>query len=213
METVVQRLGLEDISPQQWLNLTPRDELPKPESEAFPRPPKRPGTNLRHHVVTYNQQMLINHLYPDGSYIYVRVPPTAQALKASAEQRQIAPQSQLFKKRQYQEKTIGEPPTKISRTHSGIDGLSGSNSDDFMFLLPQITHIFCALGSFPKRIATMTRMSGGQRHVISWTDAPDEVFFKANSSIKKIRKGLPSSTIRNAARKPFRTIVAASTIV
>jgi hypothetical protein len=59
----------------------------------------------------------------------------------------------------------------------------------------------------------MTRMSGGQRHVISWTDAPDEVFFKANNAIKKIRKGLPPSTIRNAARKPFRTIPATSGLV
>jgi hypothetical protein len=47
MEAVVQRLGLTDLSPQEWLNLTPRDELPKPETEAFPRPPKRPGADLQ----------------------------------------------------------------------------------------------------------------------------------------------------------------------
>ncbi len=33
---------------------------------------------------------------------------------------------------------------------------------------------------FPKRIATLTRMQGGQRHVISWMDAPDDVYFKAS---------------------------------
>jgi hypothetical protein len=33
---------------------------------------------------------------------------------------------------------------------------------------------------FPKRIATLTRVQGGQRQVISWMDAPDDVFFKAS---------------------------------
>jgi len=36
---------------------------------------------------------------------------------------------------------------------------------------------------YPKRFATLTRMQGGQRHVISWMDAPDDVFFKASPVI------------------------------
>jgi hypothetical protein len=82
-----------------WLVLTPKDRLPKPEVEFFPRPAK----------------------CTDGSYIYDRIPPSAQALKAmasgSGEGRYAGPQSQLFKKRQYQEKqAANDPPAKIQRT-------------------------------------------------------------------------------------------------
>jgi metastasis-associated protein MTA len=56
MDAVVKRRGLEDLSTQEWLVLTPKDKLPKPDVEMFPRPQKR----------------------PDGSYIYERVPPSAQ---------------------------------------------------------------------------------------------------------------------------------------
>ena len=50
MDVVVKRLGQKDDSVHEWLVLTPRDQLPQPEKEAWPRPEKR----------------------PDGSYIYDR---------------------------------------------------------------------------------------------------------------------------------------------
>ena len=37
MEKVVKQLGLKDTSEQEWLILTPKDKLPKPAKEAFPR--------------------------------------------------------------------------------------------------------------------------------------------------------------------------------
>ena len=50
MDVVVKRLGQKDDSVHEWLVLTPRDQLPQPDKEAWPRPEKR----------------------PDGSYIYDR---------------------------------------------------------------------------------------------------------------------------------------------
>jgi len=83
---------------QEWLVLTPKDRIPKPEVEFFPRPAK----------------------CTDGSYIYERIPPSAQALKVitSCAPKYPAPQSQLYKKRQYQEKQAqaSDPPAKIQRT-------------------------------------------------------------------------------------------------
>lgn len=33
----------------------------------------------------------------------------------------------------------------------------------------------------------MTRMSGGQKTVISWQDAPDDLFFRSTPTAKKVR--------------------------
>lgn len=57
------------------------------------------------------------------------------------------------------------------------------------------------------RVATFTRIHGGQRHVISWMDAPDDVFYKATPHIKKLRRKYPVSQIRRAARKPFKIVI------
>ncbi len=62
MEVVVKKLGQTDLDEQEWLILTPKDKLPKPEKEYFPRPEKR----------------------PDGSYIYERVPPSSAAAAAAS---------------------------------------------------------------------------------------------------------------------------------
>ena len=107
MDSVVQKLGLKDLSEQEWLVLTPKDKIPRPAVEMYPRPLKR----------------------PDGSYIYDRVPPSAQAIKSVVlasgvpSDRYTGPQSQLFKKRPYEDKppvTI-DVPAKLQRT-----GESGS---------------------------------------------------------------------------------------
>jgi hypothetical protein len=76
--------------------LTPKDQLPKPEVEFFPRPAK----------------------CTDGSYIYERIPPSAQATAAANEPRYSGPQTQIFKKRSYQEKQsqASDPPAKVQRT-------------------------------------------------------------------------------------------------
>ena len=35
----------------------------------------------------------------------------------------------------------------------------------------------------------MTKMSGGQKTVISWQDAPDDLFFRSTPTAKKVRHG------------------------
>lgn len=169
MEAVVKKLGQTDIAIQEWLILTPKDQIPKPEKEFFPRPPKR----------------------PDGSYIYERVPPTAAAVSAAATVTAITaqPAQLLYKKRTYEDRptasTEGLPPAvKMQR----LDGRTN--------IVP------------PKgRVATLTRIQGGQRQVISWMDAPDDVYYKATASTKKIRKRLPVVQLRRAARKPFKKVI------
>ena len=97
----------------------------------------------------------------------------------------------MFKKRAYEEKPpiSIDVPAKLQRT---ADGMTRSGPAQV----------------FPKaRVATLTRIHGGQRHVISWVDAPDDVFFKASLSTKKLRKRLPTVQLRRAARKPFKKVI------
>ena len=72
----------------------------------------------------------------------------------------------------------------------------------------------------------MTRMAGGQKTVISWQDAPDDLFFRATAAAKKVvmsliisrflnlisiliqsRKQLTVVAVRRCARRPFRRIL------
>lgn len=83
-------------------------------------------------------------------------------------------------------------------------------------LLPKSSHELYGIGSLPKnalvsnggrpKVATITRVGGGRKQMISWVDAPDDVFFVANSATKQIRRQLPPSELRKGARKPWRRV-------
>ena len=74
MDVVVKKLGQEDLDAQEWLVLTPRDKLPQPPKEFYPRPAKR----------------------DDGSYIYDKIPSSAEPTRPSQ------PHQMLYKKRAYE---------------------------------------------------------------------------------------------------------------
>lgn len=42
--------------------------------------------------------------------------------------------------------------------------------------------------------------------MISWVDAPDDVFFIATATTKQVRRQLPASELRRGARKPWRRV-------
>ena len=52
------------------------------------------------------------------------------------------------------------------------------------------------------KIATMTRMAGGQKTVISWQDAPDDLFFRSTPASKKVKL-----KIRRIKTKPLKIIL------
>ena len=54
-------------------------------------------------------------------------------------------------------------------------------------------------------IKTITKLIFPQ--VISWMDAPDDVYYKATPVTKRLRKGLPTGTLKKAARKPFKKVL------
>lgn len=43
---IANRLGSPGIGPHEWLTLTPKDKMPKPDVVSFPKPPKAPDGSL-----------------------------------------------------------------------------------------------------------------------------------------------------------------------
>jgi hypothetical protein len=111
----------------------------------------------------------------------------------------------LYKKRAYEEKEL----------HGGVSGGGGSSATAAK--LQRTEQQQAALpggrGHVPNvvppkgRVATLTRIQGGQKQVISWMDAPDDVYYKATATTKRIRKRLPIVQLRRAARKPFKKVL------
>jgi len=97
----------------------------------------------------------------------------------------------LYKKRPYEDKPVEHSlPSKVGKPTKGRG-----------YSVNQVTP------KGARKIATMTRMAGGQKTVISWQDAPDDLFFRATTAAKKSRKQLTAVAVRRCARRPFRRIL------
>jgi len=123
---------------------------------------------------------------PDGSYIYERVPNSGGDGPAPGRHQM------LYKKRAYEEK-----PVEVVGSKAGKTGGTQQRNYSVNQVAPKGT----------RKIATLTRVAGGQKTVISWQDAPDDLFYRAGAKTKKTRKQLTVAAIRKAARKPFRRIL------
>lgn len=186
---IATRLGNPGNVVAQWLILTDKDSLPKPERVAFPKPPKA----------------------PDGSLLYERVPNKPEAEKIS-----LNNMSPSLKRRAYDEMNgidgavLAGPPTKrpskdpapqqrlVPDQYAAVMAAAMSSGQT----LPR--HI-AQINGKPK-IAHMTRTGSGRKQVISWMDAPDDVYFRATDGSKKVRRQVTSSDLRRAARKPWRVL-------
>uniref|UniRef100_A0A182QVP1 Metastasis-associated protein MTA n=1 Tax=Anopheles farauti TaxID=69004 RepID=A0A182QVP1_9DIPT len=56
------------------------------------------------------------------------------------------------------------------------------------------------------KIAQMARTGSGRKQVISWNDAPDDVFYRSTKAGRKLRRDIPIVELRRAARKPWRNL-------
>jgi len=55
------------------------------------------------------------------------------------------------------------------------------------------------------KVATVTRI-GSRKQIISWMDAPDDLYFCSNDLSKKLRRALSSSEMRRLARSPCKKV-------
>jgi len=125
----------------------------------------------------------------DGSYIYERIPSVGGEAGGGGARHQM-----LYKKRAYEER-----PAQPGDTQQPVPSKVGKQQSR-AYSVNQVTP------KGARKIATMTRMAGGQKTVISWQDAPDDLFFRATPTAKKTRKQMTANAVRRCARRPFRKI-------
>ncbi|XP_032305541.1 metastasis-associated protein MTA3 isoform X2 [Drosophila ananassae] len=192
---IANRLGAPGSGPHEWLVLTPKEKMPQPTVVSFPKPPKA----------------------ADGSLVYDRVPnksPDVVAVPADKELTIIPTQAtSTIRKRAHEEQLNG---TEVTIVPSGPPA-KRPNKDPMPSHCPspeQFAAMMAASGqplsrhhlNGKQKIAQMARGGNGRKQVISWMDAPDDVYFRANETHKKTRKILSAVDLRRAARKPWRTL-------
>ncbi|KAH8344005.1 hypothetical protein KR084_003124 [Drosophila pseudotakahashii] len=193
---IANRLGAPGSGPHEWLILTPKDKMPLPAVVSFPKPPKA----------------------ADGSLVYDRVPnksPDVVTVPAEKELTIIPTQAtSTIRKRAHEEQQLNG--TEVSIVPSGPPA-KRPNKDPMPSHCPspeQFAAMMAASGqplsrhhlNGKQKIAQMARGGNGRKQVISWMDAPDDVYFRANDTHKKTRKILSAVDLRRAARKPWRTL-------
>ncbi|XP_037730320.1 metastasis-associated protein MTA1 isoform X2 [Drosophila subpulchrella] len=193
---IANRLGAPGSGPHEWLILTPKDKMPLPAVVSFPKPPKA----------------------ADGSLVYDRVPnksPDVVAVPAEKELTIIPTQAtSTIRKRAHEEQQLNG--TEVTIVPSGPPA-KRPNKDPMPSHCPspeQFAAMMAASGqplsrhhlNGKQKIAQMARGGNGRKQVISWMDAPDDVYFRANDTHKKTRKILSAVDLRRAARKPWRTL-------
>ncbi|KAL7729969.1 hypothetical protein ACLKA6_009269 [Drosophila palustris] len=195
---IANRLGAPGSGPHEWLVLTPKDKMPLPVVVSFPKPPKA----------------------PDGSLMYERVPnktPDVVAVPVAADKElSIIPAqaTSTIRKRAHEEQQLNG--TEVTIVPSGPPA-KRPNKDPMPSHCPspeQFAAMMAASGqplsrhhlNGKQKIAQMARGGNGRKQVISWMDAPDDVYFRATDVHKKTRKILSAVDLRRAARKPWRSL-------
>ncbi|EEB12332.1 conserved hypothetical protein [Pediculus humanus corporis] len=191
---IANRLGDPDVVPE-WLLPTDKNLIPKSLCIMFPKPPKG----------------------PDGSLLYERVPN-----KPEAEKTPLNSISPCLKRRAYDENgleglVVPQPGPPAKRPNKEVAAIRAAAAVAAAVATesPNVTSIQGGVprtvvnqlnGQSRPKVATMTRTGTGRKGVISWMDAPDDVYFRSTVNSRKMRRQLSAQELRRASRKPWRKI-------
>lgn len=186
-----------------WLALTAPAQRKQPDRVSFPRPPKA----------------------PDGSLLYERVPNKSEVERLTVTPPQPQPSMQA-------QQTI------LKRTRPPFDEINGSDGialsaglpggppakrahhsqqlhpkHNLEHTAPPVLPLAPPLNGRANHPHTLPHgpplsRSNARKQVISWMDAPDDVYFRASDQTKRLRRTLSSVELRRAARKPWRRLPA-----
>ncbi|XP_059476197.1 metastasis-associated protein MTA3 [Neocloeon triangulifer] len=204
-----------------WLAPTDKALIPKSEQISFPRPPKGPDGSIIYEripnkpeaeKVIQNSQIGINNMSSSSSLkrrAYEEMNGMDPDMLEWGEETNTPPRprwphSELNTLARDLTSIAGPPPSK--RPHKDSAPVATSYMPRHMGQTPgkAITRL-----NGKTQIATLTQMKNGQKR-ISWSDAPDDMYFHVTDNTKthfrKLRKQLTNSELRRAARKPWRRL-------
>uniref|UniRef100_A0A182W331 Metastasis-associated protein MTA3 n=1 Tax=Anopheles minimus TaxID=112268 RepID=A0A182W331_9DIPT len=256
---IANRLGNPGVSVNEWLVLTPKENMPKPDVVAFPKPPKAPdGTLLYDRIPNKGEEAgkpptavtsptagmldgaaslpgtvggaLSGKLAPlvgSGGLAVTPIvvggsnstPATASACAAAGGGTGSSgsvsggvagsgiPAINLHASTMSSNSSPSGPgsTTGSSLASSGATSLKRRPYEDANGIDGTIGSLRNPMNGKPK-IAQMARTGSGRKQVISWNDAPDDVFYRSTKAGRKLRREIPIVELRRAARKPWRNL-------
>uniref|UniRef100_A0A8D8ZSH4 Metastasis-associated protein MTA1 n=1 Tax=Cacopsylla melanoneura TaxID=428564 RepID=A0A8D8ZSH4_9HEMI len=208
----------------EFLNRTPAELRPPPLRVAFPKPPKAPDGSLLYERIPNKPDLLSERVPGPGSPSPGSLPPAAGASIVSiAAVSNAATASMLLKRRAFDELNGLDviphqgPPTK--RIHKEAPPISPMDVDHATVPIPPgvipppVMNLLnggpgagVRVPVTPKRITPLSARTG-RKQVISWMDAPDDLYFRSTDLSKRARKQLTVTELRKAARKPWRRLI------
>lgn len=210
---IATRLGRPSPITPQWLILTDKALLPQPDVVAFPKPPKAPDGSLLYERVPNKpeaEKIPLNNMSPSlkrRAYEEMNGIDTS-SLNAPSAKRMAKDPMPMARHPVVPPVIPGGPlpvPLTVPPTADQYQAMMAAAAQaqyppGLMGPMPrQVAHV----NGKPK-IAQMTRTGSGRKQVISWMDAPDDLYFRATENSKKMRRQISLAELRRAARKPWR---------
>ncbi|XP_066967879.1 metastasis-associated protein MTA3 isoform X2 [Macrobrachium rosenbergii] len=200
---VSMRLGQKISACPAWMLPTDKSLLPIQPHIAFPKPPKGPDGSLIYTPVPNRELPILNNMSPS-------------LLKRRAYEETNGMDGLLPPKRQKEMDALDmlrlnqlgvSTPPGLTVTPVGVNGGPGVPPPLGAPTPPLPGVPTPGTTSTPGRtkIATVSRV-GGRPRIISWMDAPDDVYFYATDLTKKMRKSLSANDLKRAARQPWKKI-------
>lgn len=179
---VSHRLGTPNLPPPEWLLPTPLEKIPKPERIAFPPPPRADDGSL----------LIPQHPLDIEENSVRLMTPNINTVSPT-----------ILKKRGYEQQNGGVDP--VSAKRRVLPGGVIKPNPDVFHVGPLARNSIVSPLNGRAKMTTIARI-GGRKQMISWVDAPDDVYFVATEPTKKLRKQITIPELRRAARKPCRKL-------
>ncbi|XP_045592344.1 metastasis-associated protein MTA3 isoform X9 [Procambarus clarkii] len=202
------RLGQKNSACPAWMLPTDKSLLPKQPHIAFPKPPKGPDGSLIYTPVPNKELPVVNNTSP--SLLKRRAYEETNGLDEGELEEGLPPAKRQKDMEALDSLHLNQlgviPPPGLTVTPVGVNGGPGVPPPGVPTPpLAGVPNLGAPSTPGRAKIATVSRV-GGRPRIISWMDAPDDVYFYATDTTKKLRKSLTTNDLKRAARRPWKKI-------
>ncbi|GAB6026062.1 hypothetical protein CHUAL_012266 [Chamberlinius hualienensis] len=178
------KLGNPDHSTPEWLVAMEKSKIPQPEVYAFPAPARGEDGRLLVDFMLNREKEAEKERYTPGINNY---------------------SANLLKKRPYEELSsdaVLGPPAKRPLKPIAPTVLKPGPDSITRNLLPRNAYYNHLNGR--SKMVNFNKM--GRKQILSWSDAPDDLYYHVSEDVRKARKQFTPSELRKAARRPWRRL-------